>query len=383
MMLYQLSILCCLLVFFAIVLLNLKDLKKLPPVVSGLSPLVSVLVPARNEELTIGPCIRSLLAQDYGNFEIIVLDDGSTDRTAGELQSLAQSDHGSLLCILDGKELPDGWHGKAWACEQLGAEARGEMLLFTDADTVHAADSVRRAVAAMAASGADMLSLTPYQETGSFWERLIIPVMYFILLCYLPLRMVRKHSSGAFCFANGQFIMLRRSMYDRIDGHRAVRRNLVEDVWLCKAVKNAGGTVAVYNGTDTVSCRMYRNVHEIWQGFSKNLFAGLGYNTAGLFALIAMTAVFYLVPYLFVFRALLLQDYSPALFLLPCLQIVLAILIRLLIAVKLNQPFTGALLHGLSQMMLIALALNSFYLVRFGGGARWKGRRYDFSEPSS
>ncbi|ACF47006.1 glycosyl transferase family 2 [Prosthecochloris aestuarii DSM 271] len=383
MMIYQLSILFCLLVFFVIVLLNLKDFKKLPSRATSVSPLVSVLVPARNEDNTIARCIESLLIQDYGNFEIIVLNDGSTDRTAEVLQSIVSSVQGAALRVIDGTTLPDGWHGKAWACQQLGAEARGELLLFTDADTVHAPDSVRRAVAALDESRADMLSLTPYQETKSFWERLIIPVMYVIVFCYLPLRMVREHASEAFCFANGQFIMMQRKMYDLINGHSAVRRNIVEDVWLCKAVKRAGGSVAVYNGTDTVRCRMYRTLSEIWQGFSKNLFAGLGYNTIGLFSLIVMTALFYIVPYIFVFRALLLQDYSFFVFWLPCLQIALAMLMRLFIAVRFRQPLSGALLHGLSQLMLIALAANSFYLVRFGGGARWKGRQYDFSDHQS
>ncbi|MEC9486497.1 MAG: glycosyltransferase [Prosthecochloris sp.] len=379
-MIYQLVILVSLAVLTAIVLRNLIDLRGLPAERSSADiPFVSVLVPARNEEHNIRACVESLLAQDYEHFELIVLDDGSTDATADVLRDLLQDDSAQRLKVIDGTPLPEGWHGKAWACHQLGREARGELLLFTDADTVHEPSGLRKAVGGLQESGADLLSLTPRQDMKSFWEQLIVPVMYFILMTYLPLRMVSRSPRGAFCFANGQFLLFRRDFYQAIDGHEAVRKDLVEDVWLCRKVKQAGGKVVIFNGTATVRCRMYRSFGEIWNGFSKNLFAGLGYNTAMLFGLVAMTAMFYVVPYGFVISAFVLQSYTAEMFWLPLLQIKLALLCRILVAVKFRQPVSGSLLHAFSQLMLIAIASNSFYLVRFGRGSPWKGRRYNFS----
>ncbi len=377
-LLYQILVLLLLLVFLGIVLRNLIDLPTMPEHSSDTGTFVSVLVPARNEALNIERCVRSLLRQDYGAFELLVLDDGSTDATPELLHALAR-ESGGRLRILTGESLPDGWHGKTWACHQLGCQAKGELLLFTDADTMHEPDSLRRAVGALQASDADMLSMTPYQELGSFLEKLVVPMVYFILMCYLPLRLVRTSRNPAFSFANGQFILFRKAMYERINGHAAVKGNIVEDVWLCMAVKKAGGIVVAYNGTDTVSCRMYRNRREVWDGFSKNLFAGLGYNTVALFAMIVMTMLLYIAPYAFFFHALMVAELNMSHFWLPLAQIAVALVTRFIIAFAFRQPLPVVLLHLFSEMVLLAIACNSFYSIKFGKGSQWKGRSYNFS----
>lgn len=377
-LLYQILILLSLLVFFGILLRNLIDLPDMPVHASGTGPLVSILVPARNEALNIERCVRSLLQQNYGAYEILVLDDGSTDTTPEILRSLARESDGRLR-ILTGVPLPDGWHGKTWACHQLGCQAKGELLLFTDADTMHQPDSLCRSVGALQDSGADMLSLTPLQELGSFWEKLVVPMVYFILLCYLPLRFVRTSRNPAFSFANGQFILFRKAMYDGINGHEAVKSNIVEDVWLCMAVKKAGGIVAPFNGRDIVSCRMYRNAREVWEGFSKNLFAGLGYKTGALFAMIVVSVIMYIVPYLFLARALSIAEFSMAHFWLPLFQAGVVLLSRLIVTKLFRQPLSFVPLHLLSEIALLAIACNSFYSIKFGKGSRWKGRSYNFS----
>jgi chlorobactene glucosyltransferase len=375
---YQILVLLSLLVFLGIVLRNLIDLPCMPAGHSPSGPFVSVLVPARNEALNIVRCIRSLLQQDYGTFEILVLDDASTDTTPELLRSLV-SESGGRLRSLKGEPLPEGWHGKSWACFQLGCQAKGERLLFTDADTIHQPDALRRSVAALQDSGADMLSLTPYQELGSFGEKLVVPMVYFILMCFLPLRLVWKSRNPAFSFANGQFILFRKDFYDRINGHAAVKGDLVEDVWLCMAVKKAGGTVTAFNGTDTVSCRMYRNGKDVWDGFSKNLFAGLGYKTPALLAMIVMTALLYIAPYAFLVRSLLISEFSVPLFWLPLLQIAVVLLSRFIVALAFRQPLSVVLLHAFSQFVLLAIAVNSFCVIKFGKGSSWKGRNYNFS----
>jgi len=378
MLLYQVGVLFSLLVFLGILLRNLIDLPDVPAHSPDQGVLVSVLVPARNEALNIERCVRSLLRQEYATFELLVLDDGSTDTTPELLRRLAMESGGKMR-VIQGKPLPDGWHGKSWACFQLGRQAKGERLLFTDADTMHEPDALRRTVGAMESSGADMLSLMPHQELGSFWEKLVVPLVHVILMCYLPLRFVRTSRRAAFCFANGQFILFRRHFYDRINGHAAVKDALVEDVWLCKSVKKAGGTVVAFNGTDVGSCRMYRNFREIWEGFSKNLFAAIGYSTAGLFMLVTMISAVYIAPWVFLFHAMLAGEFTSALFWLPLAQIMVALLCRILIALTFRQSLAVAFLQVFSQIILLAIACNSFYGIKFGKGASWKGRNYNFS----
>ncbi len=375
---YQISVLIFLLLFLGILLRNLIDFPCMPQNPPHEGPLVSVMVPARNEALNIERCVRSLVRQDYASFEILVLDDGSTDATPDLLQCLV-AESGARLQVLDGEPLPDGWHGKAWACFQLERQAKGELLLFTDADTMHEPDALRRSVEALIESGTDMLSIMPNQELGSFWEKLVVPLIHVILMCYLPLRLVRTSPRPAFCFANGQFILFRKKIYDRIGGHTVVKDALVEDVWLCKAVKKAGGSVASFNGYDVVSCRMYRNFREIWEGFSKNLFASIGYSTPGLFLLMTLIAGLYVVPYVFIISSLFAGEFSILLFWMPLFQIAIALFCRLIIARVFRQSLSIALLHVLSQIVLLAIAFNSFRLITFGKGASWKGRNYNFS----
>ena len=371
-------VLLSLLLFLGILLRNLIDFPCMPENSSSTGPLVSVMVPARNEALNIERCVRSLLRQDYGSFEILVLDDASTDATPELLERLVQ-ESGDRLQVLRGEPLPAGWHGKAWACFQLSHQAKGELLLFTDADTMHEPDVLRRSVGAIQGSKSDMLSLMPYQELGTFWEKLVVPLIHVILMCYLPLKFVRTNPRPAFSFANGQFIFFRRELYERIGGHAAVREAIVEDVWLCRAIKKAGGSVVAFNGSDVVSCRMYRNFKEIWEGFSKNLFPAIGYSIPGVLILVAMIVAFYVLPYIFFFRSLLVGEFGVLMFWLPFFQILIALFCRLVIAKLFHQSLSIAFLHVLSQIVLIAMALNSFIKIKYGRGTVWKGRNYNFS----
>lgn len=377
-LLYQIFIVACLLVFFGILLLNWVDVKLLFRDAPRSLPFVSILIPARNEERSIEACVRSLCAQSYPKFEVIVLNDHSVDQT-GAILSRLQSEFQTLR-VISGDALPQGWVGKCWACHQLSKVAMGELLLFTDADTVHAPDALVRAVASLEKTRADMLSLVPHQILGTFWENIIVPLVHFLIMCFLPMRMIWKSKNGAFSFANGQFILFRRAMYERIGGHEAVKSNIVEDVWLVKAVKRAGGTPMVMNGVDAVRCRMYDGLGEAFRGFSKNLFAGLGYNAFGMVAVCAVMFACFILPYLFVGVSLIKAEFSLASFWLPLSQLLLAALMRVFIALKFRLNPLYALLHALSIAMFIAIAFNSMRWIYFGGGAAWKGRRYNFSK---
>lgn len=379
---YQLVVLLSLLIFTGIAIWNLFELRLLPgpddEEETGALPFVSVLVPARNEEHAIEACVSSLLQQRYPRYEVIVLDDGSEDATHAILLRLGAL-AGPRLRVVKGEPLPSGWHGKAWACQQLGDLASGELLLFTDADTRHMPDTLFRSVTALRDAGADMLTLTPYQEMRGFVEKLVVPLVYFILMCYLPLRLVWKSRYPAFCVAIGQFMLFSRDSYRRIGAHGSVRDCLVEDICLCRQIKSRGGRVMVFDGTDAVSCRMYRSPAEVIGGFSKNLFAGLGYRASGLFVLVLLTLAFHVIPWVVLAVSLFRGWFSLLFFWLPLLQVLVPLVSRILIALRFRQPLLMAALHALSQLALVAIALNSFFISRFGRGAAWKGRSYHFS----
>jgi chlorobactene glucosyltransferase len=239
------------------------------------SPFVSVLIPARNEARNIAACVASLLAQNYPAFEVIVLDDNSTDATPGILAQLAFRD--SRLRVLKGAPLPEGWLGKHWACHQLDQAARGELLLFTDADTRHAPDALLASVSALQAEGADLLTALPRQEVVTWGERLLVPVIGFAIFTFIPIRLVQKLRWPALSITIGQFMLFRRSAYDKVGGFAAVRSEVVDDISLGRRVISGGGQWRLLNGTRHVSCRMYHGFWEAVNGFSKSVFAVFDY----------------------------------------------------------------------------------------------------------
>ncbi|MBC8044131.1 MAG: glycosyltransferase [Rhizobacter sp.] len=385
---YNCFITLCLCVFVIILVKNLFDLKPLPraEVNSETQPRISILVPARNEAANISRCALSLLRQDYANFEVIVLNDNSDDGTDEVLEGLQQL-HPHLK-VIAGTPLPDGWLGKCWACKQLADASTGEYLLFTDADTMHEPASIKRALAAMQTSKADLLSIITDQEMKTVWERLVIPLIHFSVLCYLPVKLIWTNKSPLFAFANGQFLFFNREMYKKIGGHEAVRTAMVEDVWFVKAVKAAGGTVKIYDGIDAVRCRMYRSLKDVWQGFSKNIFAGLGYNVLAIAVLCIFSFAVYVLPSIFVLISLYrflagAAQLTPDFFWFPLLQLFIAAVLRVLIAKRFRLPVAESLLHPLSMLMFIGIALNSVRWIASGKGSLWKGRRYNFSNAAT
>ena len=237
-------------------------------------PKVSVLVPARDEEETIGDCVRSLLAQDYGDFEVAVLDDQSADRTSAVLAGFSHD----RFRVTDGQPLPAGWNGKAWACQQLADAAQGELLLFTDADTVFQPQALRLAVDAMEATRADLLTAVTGSRVLTLGEQLTVPFVPWSILSLLPLVLSRLlPRSVAFTAANGKFLMFRRETYAAVGGHGSVKDHAAEDIAIAKAIRRLGYRWRLLDATRLVSARMYRGFRDSVAGFSKNLFALFNY----------------------------------------------------------------------------------------------------------
>ena len=237
------------------------------------APLVSLVIPARNEARNIRRCAESALASSYPRLEVLVVDDHSTDDTAAIAEELATRD--SRLRVITPSALPDGWFGKQWACAAGADEARGELLGFMDADTWQSPDLVTRIVSAMRARGSDLLTVAGMQELGSFWERLIQPQIFAIMLQrFGGTELVNGSRSASQKIANGQCIWVRRDAYDALGGHAAVKHEVAEDVALAQRWFRAGRTVTLVLGLSQLSTRMYTSLRELIEGWGKNIYAG-------------------------------------------------------------------------------------------------------------
>ena len=221
-------------------------------------PRVSILLPARNEELNIESCVRSLVAQEYHDFQVVILDDESCDHTWKFMVDLASED--DRICIIKGKPLPEGWIGKNWACHQLSQVADGELLLFTDADTRHHPTSLRVAVSSMMDEDADLISAIPHEEVISWAERLTIPVIFFCMMCFVPLGLAYRLKSPILSATIGQFMMFRKIAYEKIGGHAAIKQNAVDDISLGRNIKSHGLRWHLYDGGDRIQTD-YNAVH--------------------------------------------------------------------------------------------------------------------------
>ena len=357
-------------------------------------PRVSVLVPARNEATRIPPCLRSLLRQDYPNYEVLVLDDHSEDETAQVVLALGCSrDPQARHRLLEGGPLPARWTGKSWACHQLAQAAQGEYLLFTDADTIHDPGALGACIGHALDTGAGLLSAWPRQITGTWSEHAVIPLVYVLLLGALPHRMLRRLQShpqyvrwtspkllASMGAANGQYMLFRRDAYAAIGGHEAVRDHLVEDVALGRLVAaRTGEGMRLINcdGSGVVQCRMYESLPQVWEGFTKNLRAAFSESAAafwlfGLFGTCGLVLPFVLVciPWL-----------SGRWWWLPVVQVAWIWLLRVVLAVRFKTSWLGVLLHPVGEGLSLLIGLNSWRLSR-QRGVTWKGRTYTMSDPA-
>ena len=341
-------------------------------------PFVSVLVPARNEERSIGACLDSLMRQTYGNYEIIVLDDGSNDRTVDILR--AHAGRCDTVHVETGRPLPPGWFGKAFACDQLASLARSDLLIFTDADTVHAPTMIRSVVGAVAA-GADVVTAFPEQEIGSWSEALVVPFIFFTIWAMLPIGCVWSHPSPRVVAANGQLLAFTRTAYARIGGHRAVRLSVLDDMDLARRAKRAGLRVRLTDGTEVVRTRMYRSATEVWRGFSKNAYALTGASPGIAIGFATLLTLLYLLPSLVLVLSLIVGTGVWTWRILPLLLVLLMFVQNAVVARRMQRPFWQPVVHPLSVICFLVILANS---VRWHarGATVWKDRVYPTKAPA-
>jgi len=355
--------------------LSLSDVPDAPP---PDAPRVSVVVPARNESRNIERCARSVLAAAYPDFEVVVVDDHSTDGTGDIARRIARDD--ARLRVVDAPPLPEGWFGKQWACATGARESSGELLLFTDADTRHSPDLLPRAVNAMRARGAELLSVAGNQEMHSFWERIVQPQMFALLsIRYGGSEHVSNAKRPVDAIANGQFILVRRDSYDAIGGHAAVRDRVAEDMAMAQTFVAAHRRIALYAATEQLSTHMYASLSELIAGWGKNIYAGgrmaalggsLG-RAAYPFILVAMPLFGLLPPIVLLGWALGIV--GTAWFLWATISIIVNVGFWAALYRYMGESVAYALLYPLGLVMLLVIALGG---VRRGQRVEWKQRTY-------
>jgi chlorobactene glucosyltransferase len=320
-------------------------------------PRVSALVPARNEEGTIRACVTALLAEPF--HEVIVLDDHSTDRTPEILASIQDP----RLRVLSGRPLPAGWVGKPNACAQLGAAATGEVLVFVDADVRFSPGGLERLAATLV--GRQVVSALPEQRTGSAIEALIIAQLHLTYASWLPLRLIALIPDPRILAANGQVLAVRADAYRRIGGFEAVHAEVVDDMAFCAAAKRVGCVVDFVDGAEISTCRMYTSDQAAIDGFTKNLYEGIGGTPLALIGVMGLHLLCFGLPWLLCLWAPL----SPW----AWLGVAANLTQRALLARRFGHPWWTVPAHPLGIALLLGIAVRSW---RRNEQIQWRGRTY-------
>jgi chlorobactene glucosyltransferase len=347
------------------------------------TPSVSVIVPARNEAVNIVRCLSSIAASTYPEFELIVVDDRSGDDTAALARRVARG-NARRLEVVAGEPLPDGWLGKPWACHQGARRATGEILLFTDADTTHGAVLLARAVAGLEEERADLLTLVGRQLMETFWERLVQPQIFLLMLLRFPdFERIARNDRWRDAIANGQYLLFPRASYDAIGGHEAVQDEVVEDLALAQLVKRTGLRLRIRGAEGDLSTRMYRSLGQIVDGWSKNIVIG-GLQSVPRWmrpavapvSFVSGIATWLIAPALLVWSgAVALVGASPpaTVFAWSATVYVISVLIWSWFSRSMGVPSWYGMLYPLGALVGALIFLRSW--IR-GRDIEWKGRRY-------
>ena len=384
MFIYQLIVTLLLLNFAGLVAQNLRDYAVLPPDLTPPRPdeRLFVLIPARNEAANISDCLRGLLAQsslsDRQAFTLLVLDDGSDDGTDAIVADIANGD--GRVHLVRGKPIEAGWAGKVWACQQLGAialEQGADWLLFLDADTRANPQLLPATLAYAQATNAGMVSTFPYQTTGTFWERVVLPMLHFLIITFLPVRMVWESKFPQLVAACGQFELFSAGVYRDIGGHGSIPHSFHDGLQLARLVKAAGQTVRLCDASALISCRMYEGGRAVWNGFTRNAYEGLG-GFAPLVVMSGLQTVLFLLPFAFLLLELghwIMGSHFAMWGWLCVIQVGLIALIRVMQARRFGHG-GSVWLHPLSIIALVLIQWASFWKTLRKSHVAWKGRVY-------
>ena len=340
------------------------------------TPRVSVLIPARNEEHAIAAAVDAALQSTGVELEVVVLDDQSSDATAAEVTRIAARD--ARVRLVRGEPLPEGWCGKQWACHQLARLARHDLLVWIDADVTLAADALARLAAHRERTGVALLSGVPFQVTGTWLEKLVVPLIHVVLLGYLPMAMMRRTASPSFGAGCGQLFMAQRVAYERCGGHGAagVRASLHDGVTLPRAFRRAGLMTDVVDAGDLASCRMYRGAAAVWHGFAKNATEGMA-TPVGLPVWTVLLLGGHVLPWV-----LLVAWLSGAMTGEPWQMVVLwgawlmAVATSVGVMYRFGQSWLAGVARPVGVAVLVAIQWWAVWRRLWGRPSSWKGRAY-------
>lgn len=351
-----------------LVLINLTLYRRPRPSAAGRSP-VSVLIPARDEESAIGACVEAALASRGVDLEVLVMDDHSRDRTRQVVRAIAERDR--RVRLLSAPPLPAGWCGKQHACHALAAAAAHPVLAFVDADVRLARDGLSRLLGFLERRGADLASGIPRQRTGTLMEKLVVPLIHFVLLGFLPMPGMRWSRHPAFAAGCGQLFLARRRAYREAGGHAAIHSSRHDGVTLPRAFRRAGFSTDLCDATAIAECRMYRGAGEVWRGFAKNAGEGMAAPAAiGPWTLLLGGGQ--VLPPVVLVAALLAG--APAATSYAALACAFAWGTRLLLAARFRQSWLGAALHPLGVLTVLAIQWYAGWQAFRGHELTWKGR---------
>jgi len=361
----------------ALFLLNLAYYRVPQDVPNAEGVAVSALIPARNEAPNIGDALASVLANEGIDFEVVVADDHSTDDTAAIVSAFAEKD--SRLRCIQPPPLPAGWCGKMHACVSLADAARHAFLLFMDADVRLSRDALRRMVAFMESSGADLASGFPEEETGTLSEALVIPMIHFIALAFLPIPFLRRSTHPAFAAGCGQLLLARRESYEKAGGHGAIRTALLDGMAMARAFRERGLKADLFDAVPLVRCRMYHGFREVWEGMTKNAVEGIAApSRIAIFTALLLGGQ--VLPFVTLGACFALGLPQPATALATA-AVFLAYLPRLIGVFRFRQPLTGAALHPIGVLLFLSAQWYACVRSLLGKSVIWKGRRYPAASP--
>lgn len=357
--------------YFGSNLLHLVRVRPARPPLPAM-PFVSVCVAARNEERDLQTCLTSLLNQDYPNYEVIVVDDNSTDRTPQIIEELGkQYPH---LKPIRGEPLPEGWYGKPFALHQASERAQGTLLLFTDADPVFEPHALASAVHFLETRGVDLVTLMPRAVFGSFWERAVQPIVFGLIAGLTRFRRANDPKDGH-AMGFGAFILMKRDLYRRIGGHGAVRQRILEDITLVRTAKQNGAKICVADGKHLFSIRMYHSLKEIWEGWRKNVFLAFKQSVPRTLFYAALILGFTVTPWLlFLYHAW--ADSGAWMQSLSTVGLLVMLFSEVSLCEELGLSGWNIWILPLGGLVVSGILLNSMIHVLFKKQSMWRGRRY-------
>jgi len=380
-MIYQLLVLAGIVLFFINLVFNLFFLRQ-PSRKARLPenmPLVSVLIPARNEEENIEECVLSIVRQDYQNIEVLVLDDNSKDRTAELVRKIAEKDQ--RVHLINGEPLAEGWAGKCFACHQLSRSSRGEWLLFVDADTISEPHLIGGALHIAAKNKISMLSGFPRQLVSGLSQKIVMPILfYFIIMSWFPLWFLHRAKTPFPTLAIGQFLLFNRDAYMRIGGHEVVKSRIMEDVWFAIEMSRRHERTMSIDLSKAMTTRMYTSIATMTEGCVKWFYSVAALSPLALVGFFIAAYIFYFAPFYWALSGPLSTIISNGhwvdWYVVITLQVVLILLMRIITDMYFRGSSISFIFHPLGVAFLILAVLYAVGRRAVGAGVAWKDRVY-------